>query len=290
MPKSADEFIADMTEGVKTIRRDGKLDQLDPLMYAPPHELKSLIKKLAAYHKKATPTAKERRDAGYAMEQLVLLAFMGLHGWESVKSYSSPGPQYDLYITGSGKKWFTLCEVLHLRRSRRGIVVEAKATKGVVGDKTFARLCAVIRDNLKDIVSLGVFVTLSGASGFPENGVRQSSLRRSRLRQVLFHSRYGTPVVVFTWEDIKDLDRPGSLPRILRRQIEDISELSGLERKPCIVAQDVDLPPHLLTLYNKLCARKAKGGVHKASPKLKPLAKPRSRATATSASVVRSRR
>lgn len=291
MSAKALEFLGQLKESLEIVASASgqERDVLAAYLYTPSGKIREKLDELDAYSRKKKPSLKETQAAGQLMEQIVLLAFTGLLGWNTVKSYSSPGPQYDLLINGSGPLWQHVCTYLRIDLEKRGILVEAKATSGVVGDPTFARLCAVIRDNVSNIVSLGVFVTMKGASGFPtKDAKRQGALLDSRLRQVLFHAHHGTPIVVFTMDDLQELDEPGALIQLLERKVADISELSGKEIAKCDVACDVDLPTHLKSLYDEIQNQAAQatpptqavpadpssgGAVRKAmqGPKAKPL-------------------
>jgi hypothetical protein len=98
---------------------------------------------------------------------------------------------------------------------------------------------------------LGVFFTLNGASGFPKkkDKTRQRKLADSRLRQLMFLIRNGKFIVVFDQDDIYQLDKSGSLIRILIKKIRDIEQLTGMYISPEIEEPvEKDLPTHLQKL------------------------------------------
>lgn len=224
-------------------------DDLAPYLYTTDHRLQSHVSKLLTLTSQARLTKEQQREAGRLMEKVAFLSFGSLAGATIKKSYQSAGPQHDLLISGDNAHWLTLARYLYLPESQRGILVEAKATQSKLEDKQFARLCAVIDTNLPT-VGLGVFLTLFGASGFPTSSQRQRAIRDCRLRQVLYHAKHSRAVVVLNKNDLADLSRNGSLPRILSRKIRDISELSGLATLPAEFATEVDLPDYLKALNN----------------------------------------
>ena len=189
----------------------------------------------------------QQRVAGQLMEKIAFLAFSRLKGAESFKSFQSAGPQYDLIVSGDSWPWLTLCKLLYLEEGRRSVIVEAKAIKERLSDQQFARACAIMENNLP-IAGLGVFFTLSGASGFPDGSARQRSIRDCRLRQVLYHARSGRSVVVLDAQDIQALTTNGTFAKMLMRKIRDISELGGLASISAVDLYEVDLPEHLATL------------------------------------------
>lgn len=189
----------------------------------------------------------DTRRAGQLMEQIAFLVFSTVIGASSIKSFQSAGPQYDLLVSGDTLPWLMLCSLLFLGEHHRSILVEAKAVAGRLPDREFARLCAIMETNLP-AVGLGVFFTLSGASGFPDGSKRQRSIRDSRLRQVLYHAKTGKAVIVFDLADLMALRENGTLVEILIRKIRDISELSGLPAGATEELIEKDLPAHLTAL------------------------------------------
>jgi hypothetical protein len=215
-----------------------------PALYTPQPELVSVINQLDAYLQLKNPTPEQQQQAGVYMEQIVLFAFKGLQGYDRLLSYTSPTAQHDLLITGKEHLWLILCKFMRIDSSRRGILVEAKATGGKVNDPQFARLCSIIHFDFNHLIALGAFFTVEGATGFPDRAKRQQKLGDARLRQVIFHAKTTIPIVVFDWDDIKKLVEPGALPTLLERKIADIETLTGLD--PCAdKLKHVDLPKHL---------------------------------------------
>lgn len=189
--------------------------------------------------------------AGYLMEELACLAFRCLKGFDSIKSFQSYAPQYDLIISGSTPAWFMLIKLLHIPDTSRTIIVEVKNTKDPVSDAQFSRLCSVISSKLDTTCSLGVFFTRSGASGFPSSGQnsRQRALQNSRATQVIFHAKTKKFVVVLEHSEIKGLAERGTLPRMLEAKIRDVEEASGLLLNFEENWIEIDLPPHLAQYF-----------------------------------------
>jgi hypothetical protein len=193
----------------------------------------------------------EGEDAGKLMEEIAYLAFRCLKGWDSMKSFQSHAPQHDLVITGSSELWYALMEHLHLPKTGRVILVEAKNLGGSVSDAQFTRLCAIIADKYRETAHLGVFFTREGISGFPappENehqAVRQRYLRDARASQIIFHASTNKFVVALGDSDIQQLVETGSLPRILEAKIRDVEDTSGLPLHFNEQGQETDLPQHL---------------------------------------------
>lgn len=208
-----------------------------------------LISRIADY--KQWCETREGEDAGQLMEEIALLTFRCLKGWESIKSYQSYAQQHDLVISGSKSSWFVLMRYLHLPREGRTIVVEAKNLADRVSDSQFSRLCGIIQNKFAETCHLGIFFTRSGASGFPnpseleEAESRQRRLRDARATQILFHAKTGKFVVVLDHEDLQRLTQKGALPRILEAKIRDVEEAGGLSLQFNENWTEIDLPPHL---------------------------------------------
>src|SRR6267142_4028632 len=197
---------------------DPGADQLAPLLYTPDKRIAPLLTKLGMLRSIATKETKQ--EAGYVMESIAVLAFSSLEGWDSLKSYRSAGPQHDLLVEGSGELWNTICWFCYLTLpERRAIVVEAKAIGSRLADHDFARLCAVMEQNLVN-TGIGIFFTIKGASGFPgRSDTPKVSLTACRLRQALYFANTKRPVIVFDETDIKQLTVNGALPRLIQRKV-----------------------------------------------------------------------
>lgn len=188
-----------------------------------------------------------RQEAGKLLEQIAYLSFKGLRGASVFKSFQSAGPQYDLLVAGDDSDWMAISKVFYINMSNRDILIEAKARRGKVDDQDFARLCSLMELNIST-ASLGIFFTLSGATGFPDsNAARQRCLRDAKLRQVLFYNRTGKMIIVFTKEDIFSLAENASLTQLIIRKIRDLRENTG-RPVPTIDIQEIDLPEHLQSL------------------------------------------
>jgi hypothetical protein len=213
-----------------------------------------LIERLSQFEKWCAEQIDE--DPGRLMEEIALLAFRCLKGFESVKSYQSYAAQIDLLISGSTPAWMLIMKILHIDIGRRSIVVEAKNLNKKVDDKQFSRFCYHIQNTFTNTTQLGVFFTRFGATGFRErekakNGIRQRSLRDAQATQILFHARYNKYVVVFEKEEILSLCKPGSLIKILEEKIRTIEEWTGLSSESTSVLPEIDLPEHLSKYFHR---------------------------------------
>ncbi|MDB9451426.1 hypothetical protein [Dolichospermum circinale] len=224
------------------------LNKLASYLYKSDDKLPDFLDKLKIYTELQNPTRPQTQEAGKLLEQIVFLLFKGLKGGQSIKSFQSAGPQYDLLVSGDDIAWKGVCKTLYLEWDKRNIVVEAKATREPLPHKQFARLCSIMEHHLTN-TGLGIFVTLNGASGFPKRGdSRQRKVTDCRLTQVVFHAKTNKIIVVLDKEDLLELTKNGSLIEVLTRKIRDLSELSGLPTVPAENYQETDLPPHLQTL------------------------------------------
>ena len=248
---SQEELVQSVIDALELLNKnDPALDKLASYLYIADRRLSEYLDQLKEFIKLQNPTQSESKRGGELLEQIAFLAFQGLKGATSFKSFQSPGPQYDLLVSGDQPAWLLVCEFLYLKKNQRGIVVEAKATKERLPDKQFARLCSIMELNLASTVGLGVFFTLNGASGFPKNeSSRQRSISDCRLRQVLFHAKTEKFIVVLDKHDIFELGKNGTLIQILVRKIRDLCELSGLPTTPISEPKEIDLPNHLKPLY-----------------------------------------
>jgi hypothetical protein len=229
---------------------DPALNKLASYLYQPDNKLSEYLGKINIFTQLNKPTLKETQEAGKLLEQIVILVFKGLKGVQSIKSFQSAGPQYDLLVSGDDLYWKEVCKTLYLDWEKRDIVIEAKATKAALPDKQFARLCSIMDLNLSG-AGLGIFVTLNGATGFPKLGSsRQRTVSDCRLRQIIFHAKTNKMIVVLDKDDIYELTKNGTLIQILSRKIRDLFELSGLPTTPAEQFQEIDLPAHLKILYD----------------------------------------
>lgn len=232
---------------------DNSVEPLLSYLYTPDKRLKNFISELDKKIEIANLPKKERPKnfhnlIGQFLEKIAFLCLKSLLGVSSIKSFQSAGPQYDFLVTGDNEHWKTLCELLYLDFNKRDILVEVKATKNKVSDQQFARLCSLLELNLFSSGGLGIFFTLSGATGFPDENSkkRQRALRDARLRQVMYKVSSEKSIVVFDRNDINKLDKPGSFVKLLISKIRDIEQLDGLYCSPEVnVPCETDLPMHL---------------------------------------------
>jgi hypothetical protein len=242
--RTADDLVDDLERAIALIHDDAARCSLIPFLYTPDSRIAGLIGSLGEIARNKDVTSEERRQAGELMEQVAFLALGGLRGSDVVKSFRSSGPQIDLLVNGSTAAWRLLCSTIRIDVDKRGILVEAKARKTKVDDQDFARMCALL-ESTSTTCSVGVFFTLHGATGF--SAKERAGLKHARLRQVLYFARCKTPVVVLNLEDLRMLDQPGSLVRLLEQRVREIEELAITPSIPA-VSVEFELPPHLAAL------------------------------------------
>lgn len=193
-------------------------------------------------------------NPGHLMEELALLAFKCLKGWNSLLSYQSYAAQHDLVVEGSDIFWMYLLYYLHLPFQGRSILIEAKNEETPVSDSQLSRLASIMQNKFEVLCDLGVFFTRTGASGFPERSeipetgdkqVRQRRLEYARATQILFHAKTHKFIIVLDDLDIRALVDKGALPRILEAKIRDVEEATGLPITFEGNWNQIDLPPHL---------------------------------------------
>lgn len=257
---SKKELIEKFTEtiGILSAQPEGELSeevctQFAPFFYTPDTRLPSFLSELSEKIKQSDLEKSEKPrnfhvQIGQLLEKIAYICLNGLQGVTSIKSFQSPGPQYDFLVAGDGPQWKGLCDLLYLDFNRRDILVEIKATKKKISDEQFARLCSLLDLNLFNTGGIGVFFTLSGASGFPSStdNNRQRSLKNARLRQVMYKVSREKPIVVLDQNDIFELDKPGSFVELLIRKIRELDYLTGLYLPPQIEEPcEKDLPKHI---------------------------------------------
>lgn len=243
-PKTGAEIIK---ESVLAIRHQyaslqpGDLDPLDELYYVPPPRLPAVLAEISKLRSKANKTQKELARLGKLVECAAFLAFRALSPTPVLRSWTGPNFQIDVLVQGNQADWEALFSHLNISASGRCMLVEAKGTGGQVDDPIFGRMCTLLTQNFGGQCGLGVFVTLSGAKGFRD----RRKLGSARLRQIVFHASTRIPVVVFDFNDLLSLTKPGSLPRLLRAKIDDIQFLLGEPIDPGTCQQQNSLPEHL---------------------------------------------
>lgn len=215
---------------------DPKSASLIAHLYTPDTRLKKHIKTVDALFAKGNLSQQERQQLGYALEDIVLLAFQNLTNASSLQSYQSAAAQHDLVVDGppADTVWLALCRALYIDKGTgTGILVEAKATEKPVGDREFERLGNILTHYFERTVGIGVFIAINGASGFPKrNGKRVKALHSARLTQAIVYHRLRKPIVVLDWDDIKTLTAPGSLVQLIANKVREIEALSGLKSAP----------------------------------------------------------
>lgn len=251
MPTSREDTVRGLLAGYAGLK-NAQSALLLPALYDPDSRLGPLLKEVGrALKRKAngTLTKKQTQQLGYTLEKVALLVFQSLVGINSIKSYQSAGPQHDLVVKGLDECWRTVCETINVA-APGGMLVEAKATGGPVGDKEFERLGNIVTHHLGKTIGIGIFLALEGASGFPKHGqkVRTRSLQAARVTQLIVYHAAKKPIVVLDWEDIKTLDHAGALITVLERKVREIEEMSGAPKPLPTEPVDVDLPKHLKPL------------------------------------------
>lgn len=218
-------------------------------VYTPDPRLRLVIDRV---NKLSSAKVVDKTKVGRALEQVAYLLFKGIRGADSIESFQSQGPQYDLLVRGDSLHWLVVTKMLYMD-SPKSVLVEAKATEKALGDAQFARACALLDHNLFQTAGVGVFLTLHGAGGFPAPGdPPQRLLRDCRLRQFLFHARKLKPIVVFDEHDLTSLARGGNFVGMLRQKIADVEEGVGLSTSSrCGRPRKVRLPSHLSSLARR---------------------------------------
>jgi hypothetical protein len=204
--------------------------------YIPDDKLTSRIKEYNKWCK-----IKDNENPGQLMEEIALLTFRCLRGWDNIESYQSYAPQHDLVISGSKGFWLLLMDYLHLPRNGRTFVVEAKNLESKVTDKQISRLGSIIQNKFESTCHLGIFFTRKGATGF----TYRRALRDARATQVLFHARTKKFIVILEHKDLQQLLKKGGLPKILEAKIRDVESASNLQLDFNDNWGKVNLPPHL---------------------------------------------
>ena len=233
----------------KLDRDDPATDKLASYCYTADKRLPNTLETFTKHLKIKNLSQSQLKERGNLLEQIVYLVFQGLKGTTSFKSFQSAGAQYDLLVTGDNEQWMTVCKLLYLDLTQRGIITESKARKDKLKYKDFARLCSIMESNLTGC-GLGIFFTLEGATGFPttEQSSRQRAVRDCKLRQVIFHAKTQKYIVVFDKDEILKLGKNGTFVTMLTRKIREIQELSGIPPEPVENFQEIDLPAHLKEL------------------------------------------
>lgn len=234
---------------LEVLKRHGEtlgLDDLASYLYIPDIRLSRELSSLEALLGEGKASARERQQAGYALERIAAIVFLSIKGATSLKSFQSAGPQLDLLVEGDNFYWSLVRNYCGLQDSANGFLLEAKARNKKVDDSEFARLCAIV-DTLPN-VEVGVFFSLAGATGFPRPGETKRCLSDCRLRQALYFARTGRRIVVFDKRELFELSQEGSFLRLLRRKINEVAEMSGTYTTAAHHRLDLIAPPHIKDL------------------------------------------
>ncbi|MGB2927123.1 MAG: hypothetical protein WBB82_17625 [Limnothrix sp.] len=225
-------------KGINTV------DLFSTYHYVPDKFLKKLLAKFSGFVSDTKPSDKEKQDAGYLLEQIAILSFGSLQGWNNLKSYQSAGAQYDLLMSGSSPEWDTIFSLLNLEGLPKGFLLEAKATQSPISDSQISRLSSLVSHNFEKTVGVGIFFSINSISGFPKKiGERHRKASDGFLKQIIFYCKTGIPIIVFDKDDILQLDKKGSLLKILDRKIREIEEMTGTK----IEVED----PEIIDIPNK---------------------------------------
>ena len=255
MDMDASQAYIQIISALEYLDRDStESEQLINWLYTPDSRLGTYLEDLKVFLNLNKPTKKQKQEAGYLLEKILVLAFMGLRGYSEIKNFQSASHQYDLLISGDNAEWDIICDRLYLRDTKnnqfyRGIIAEAKATANPVSSAQFARLCHIMSMEFCNTVGLGLFFTLKGAAGFPKRREnRYVCVRQARLCQVIYYASSRKKVVVLDEHDIFELNQNGSLIKILIRKVKEIEELTGLPTGSVNDLVDIDLPDYLQEL------------------------------------------
>jgi len=263
--QAAEQIIADSAYIAGFLERSSRLrssesgkQQLFNLLYVPDERLKQRLLQYEVWYEKVLRAGKHlsrrgktifEENPGELMEEIAYLTFCCLRGQDSIKAGQSYAPQHDLVVSGSSPEWFQIMDILHLEKSGRTLIIEAKNTKNRVDDHEFSRLCYILQNKFSTQAHLGIFFSRSGATGFPTNGsAHQRTLRDARATQIMFHATTKNKfVVVLSHKDIVQLKEKGSLLLILEALIRDIEETFGQVVEANHNWEETQvLPPHLL--------------------------------------------
>lgn len=88
---------------------------ISSFLYNPDKIISEYLQNLKDYIKIKVPTERQRKEAGNLLEKIVAVAFCGLKGLTSIKSFRSAGPQYDLLVSGDRKQWFLLYRLFYMK-------------------------------------------------------------------------------------------------------------------------------------------------------------------------------
>lgn len=199
----------------------------------------------ARYDHAETKAAKTQ--LGYDLEALVALLFAGLRGSKRPQSFRSTGSQLDLLVEGeSGNPiWEMTRSFLGMPAGRSDVLIEVKATQAPVDAAQMLRMCGLIESHFQN-VGLGVFVSVSGATGHPKPGGRRVlGVRDARLHQLLFTVRTKVPIVVLDKADIHGACSDDVLLDNTLNRIREMQALHGFPRPSDDAPTAVDLPEHM---------------------------------------------
>lgn len=188
---------------------------------------------------------KNEENAGELFEEIAYLLFQCFVGVGNVRSFQSYAPQHDLVVDGDSNAWILLMHYLHLPISGRTIVVECKNQEKPIIDQQFSRLCSIIQNKFHGLAHLGVFVSHTSATGFPETGKKKRALSDSRATQALFHAKTNKYVVVIDHDDLVKINNGISFAKILEAKIREVEASTGINLEFDEEWKEILLPSHL---------------------------------------------
>jgi len=111
--ESAGEMVVRFLKALESLNPDDETssNHIASYLYNPDSRIAEYLKKLREYKDLENPTSQQRREAGNLLEEITVLTFCGLQGINSIKSFRSAGPQYDLLVGGDGEGWLSLCKL-----------------------------------------------------------------------------------------------------------------------------------------------------------------------------------
>jgi len=225
-------------------------DKACTYFYCPSKSLISVLNEFKNNLEILEPNSEEYKIRGELLEKVAYKSFQCLSHANRFKSFqSSGGPQYDLVVYSDKKGWKNVLNSLFVNNPDRNdtILIECKAKSSKVNDEIFSRLCCIMDHNIMN-AGIGIFFSLSGATGFPNAfGSRQNKLGQCKLRQIIYFARTQKYIIVFDQQDIFSLDQPGSLYKLIREKIREIFLQEGItttERLENFSELD-NLPDHL---------------------------------------------
>ena len=119
MDMDASQAYIQIISALEYLDRDStESEQLINWLYTTDSRLGTYLEDLKVFLNLNKPTKKQKQEAGYLLEKILVLAFMGLRGYSEIKNFQSASHQYDLLISGDNAEWDIICDRLYLRDTK----------------------------------------------------------------------------------------------------------------------------------------------------------------------------